>query len=266
VRTLRDGGRAANRRRCWRALARLAQVTALVLIAAGRAHAADDPPSMSEAARAAYDAGMAHFAARAFVAAAQDFRAAYAIDPRREIRFAEAQATRLAGDCPQALALYQAFLDSGPPPQQIEATRLAMSRCREVPAAGPPGVAAAAGIPTKSPQPSSTVALTTHAPAAPASATPIWRDKLGLSLGGAALASWAVAIGFGVAAGRADADARAAPRYDLAEERRHVAEDRARWAQGAALLAGAFTAGAAGRWLWIGLHRSTPVLGAEGRF
>jgi hypothetical protein len=101
----------------------------------------------------------------------------------------------------------------------------------------------------------------------PAGPRPIWwRDRIGLSLGAGALVSWAVALGVGIAAARADSDAGAASSYDGFEDRRHVAEARARWARGAAALGAALTAGAASRFVWVGWTRSAPVLGVEGRF
>lgn len=89
---------------------------------------------MSPEARVRYDAGMAHYGGKDFAAAIREFRAAFTIEPRREFVFAEAQATRLLGDCPGAVALYRRFLEMAPPPQQVEATRIAMARCEGIPA------------------------------------------------------------------------------------------------------------------------------------
>ena len=61
----------------------------------------------------------------------QALRAAYALEPRREILFAEAQATRLGGDCRAAVPLYERFLATDPPPRQVEAARIALGRCRD---------------------------------------------------------------------------------------------------------------------------------------
>jgi hypothetical protein len=54
-------------------------------------------------AKARYDEAMKLYAAHQYRAAIVQLEAAYAIDPRREILFAQAQATRLAGDCAAAL-------------------------------------------------------------------------------------------------------------------------------------------------------------------
>jgi hypothetical protein len=235
-------------------LARLAVLTALLRPQA--AIATDEAPAaaMAPEVRAQYDAGMAHYTAREFAAAARAFHAAYAVDPRREILFAEAQATRLAGDCAAAVGLYQAFLATQPPQQQVEATQLALARCRDVQAPAPllpPVLASSAGSTPPSPPPPHPI---------------WWRDRVGLSLAAGALVSWGIALGFGVAAARADKDARAVANYDVAEERRHAAEDRARWAQRAAIAGAAFTTAATGRFVWVGLHRATPIVGVEGRF
>jgi hypothetical protein len=225
---------------------------------------------MTAEARALYDTGMSSYSARAFAEAAQAFHAAYALDPRREILFAEAQATRLSGDCATAVPLYQAFLASAPPPQQIEATELALARCREVPtapvrpAAGP-ARPADKQPPTPAPVLFPPARLAISAPAT-APAAMWWRDRPGLSLAAVGVAGWAVTLGLTLAAAHADGDARAAVSYDGAQDRRHVAEGRARWAQRIALGAAAFTTAAAARFVWVGVARSTPVVGAAGRF
>ena len=69
---------------------------------------------MHPAAQALYDRALAAFAARDYPAAIRDTEAGYAIDPRREFLFAEAQAKRLAGDCRGAVVLYQRFLTTAP--------------------------------------------------------------------------------------------------------------------------------------------------------
>lgn len=92
---------------------------------------------MSAAARRLYDAGMQSYATRDYVAAAQSFAQAYAIDPQREILFAQAQATRLGGDCPAAVPLYRRFLATDPPARQVDATRIALARCETAAAASP---------------------------------------------------------------------------------------------------------------------------------
>jgi hypothetical protein len=229
----------------------------LIRAAVARAEGQDGP--MFAAAQVRYDEGMSLYAARAFSAAAQAFHAAYVIDPRREILFAEAQATRLGGDCPTAIGLYQAFLATAPPAQQIEATRLALGRCHEpTPVAAPGPVAPPFVAPVISPPGRAAPAFVPH--------RRWWRDPAGLSLGAAAIVSWSAAIGLALAAARADTQAQEAPNYQEFEARRGVAEDRAHWGQRAAVVGALFTAAATSRFLWVGLARATPVAGVEGRF
>jgi hypothetical protein len=76
------------------------------------------------------------YAERAFDAAVREFQSGFALEPRREFLFAEAQAHRLAGRCDRALPLYERFLASGPSPLQREAARLAVERCVRATPAG----------------------------------------------------------------------------------------------------------------------------------
>jgi hypothetical protein len=73
--------------------------------------------------------GLGHYAARDFHRAIAEFEAAFALAPRPELLFAEAQAFRLDGDCPRALELYHRFLATHPPPLQVQATQLGLDRC-----------------------------------------------------------------------------------------------------------------------------------------
>jgi hypothetical protein len=228
------------------------------LLAAGSlappAARAEDPAGVDAAAvaRAHHQAGLARYAARDFAAAAREFAAAYALDPRRESLFAEAQATRLGGDCTTATRLYRDFLATAPPQQQVEATTLALARC-EAPAAVVP-----------------LVPPVTRAPAAsllaPAARAPWWRDQPGLLLSGGAALGFAVAGGFLAAALHADGQAGEAGGYRTYDERRQVAEDRARWAGRAALAGLALAAGAGGRFLWVRFGSGSASGGMEGRF
>lgn len=96
-----------------------------------------------------YMRALALFAEREYAAAAAEFQASYALEPRREALFGQAQATRLAGDCATAKPLYEAFLATNPSPQQQEATRLALARCpgQTVPATAAPVPATAVPVP-----------------------------------------------------------------------------------------------------------------------
>jgi hypothetical protein len=84
---------------------------------------------MSPEAAAHYQRGLDLYASRDYGAAVEELQKGFAIDPRREFLFAEAQALRLAGDCEKAIVLYQSFMASNPTPVQMQAARLGLDRC-----------------------------------------------------------------------------------------------------------------------------------------
>jgi tetratricopeptide (TPR) repeat protein len=207
----------------------------------------DEPTPMRAEARARYEEGLGHYGAGRYPAAIAALQAAYAIDPRREILFAEAQATRLGGDCPRAMALYERFLATDPPARQVEATQLALNRCRQALAAAPVRPPAEPG--PRQPPPGTGL----RAPAPPpASRGPWYRDVTGGVLAAGALACAGVATGFLWAAHRADQRARQPGiDYGTFESPRQLAERR--MAVGAAALAAGVALGmaASGRYLWL---------------
>jgi hypothetical protein len=232
-------------------------LSVVLALAWPRAAAGEDlSPPLSPAARELYEAGLGHYAARRFPAAIEALRAAYALEPRREILFAEAQATRLGGDCRAAVPLYQRFLDTDPPTRQVEAARIALARCRDavenppgpVPAVGPPVPAPAPVSPPVSP-PLAPVAAVVAAPAAP---PPWYRDPTGAVLAGSAIVAIGTGTGFMISAFRANDEAERGPRYRDYETHRIPAENRQR--TGRLLLLGGAVLGvaAAGRYLWVG--------------
>lgn len=173
---------------------------------------------MTAAARAHYERGLAAFAARDFAGAIRAFELGFAVDARREFLFAEAQAYRLAGDCGRAVPLYDRFLASAPAPIQIEATRLALDRCRRL----PPTPAAPRG----------TTAPTTPPPVAAAERPRWWRDPWAATALGAGVVALGIGVGFAVASDRARDEAESpsttsypafARRWTTAENRRTVA-------------------------------------------
>jgi tetratricopeptide (TPR) repeat protein len=103
----------------------------------GAANAAEQPVSTNPEAEAQYRVGIQRANAKDYDGAIRALQAAYAIDPRREILFAWAQAERLSGDCDDAIPLYRRFLDSDPPARQVEAARFHLERCEQVVAARP---------------------------------------------------------------------------------------------------------------------------------
>jgi tetratricopeptide (TPR) repeat protein len=219
------------------------------ILAAGlpaRTARGDEPTPMRAEARARYEEGLGHYGAGRYAAAIAALQAAYAIDPRREILFAEAQATRLAGDCPRAMALYERFLATDPPARQVEATQLALNRCRQA-------LAAATARPPADPAPPQQPGTGLRAPVLPpAPRGPWYRDVTGGVLAGGALACAGVATGFLWAAHRADQRARQPGiDYGTFESPRRLAERRMA-VGGAALVAGvALGMAASGRYLWL---------------
>ena len=85
---------------------------------------------MDPEAKVHLDRAVAHYAAKAYDAAIVEFRASYAIEPRRELLFAWAQAERLRGNCAAAVPLYRKVLDGQPSQQQAEIARAHLDRCR----------------------------------------------------------------------------------------------------------------------------------------
>jgi len=164
------------------------------------------PVPMTGEPRAHYEQGLRLYGDHDYPAAIREFEAGFALEPRREFLFAEAQAYRLAGDCARAIPLYERFLGSGPSPLQVDATRLALDRCARLPAAKAPLVAPA------TPQPRVAAAPVPVMPAASAS-RPWWHDRWALGALGAGVASAGVGLGFVLAAHSAADQANLATHY-----------------------------------------------------
>jgi tetratricopeptide (TPR) repeat protein len=204
-------------------------------------------------AKARYDEAMTLYAAHQYRAAIIELEAAYALDPRREILFAQAQATRLAGDCPAALPLYDRFLASNPPLPQVEATRIAVARCE--------AAALAASAPPRPVTPPPAIAVPPPPP-------PRWYND---RAGGALLGAGLVGVGAGAAliasAHSADNQARAVTdRYDTAVGLRDRAERRWAWGLGAIVTGSALIAAGAGRYVWVDLHPAGALVSAGAHF
>lgn len=93
--------------------------------------------AQEDKARALFDEGLAHFQAREYEAAIEAFDRAFALDPRPEYLFAQAQAERLSGDCPSAIVLYRRFLELSPPEKHARAANEAIDRCERALASRP---------------------------------------------------------------------------------------------------------------------------------
>jgi tetratricopeptide (TPR) repeat protein len=141
---------------------------------------------MRPEARALYDRGLAFYQAKDYPDAIRAFEEGFALEPRREFLFANAQARRLAGDCRGAVPLYQRFLEKDPPPVQASATQIALGRCARQMAAerlAPPTIVA-----PKTP----VVPL----PAAPPPPPPWTHDRWGAALLATGVVGLAVGGGF----------------------------------------------------------------------
>ncbi len=203
----------------------VAAVLLAALAATGRVAPAyaDDDQALSPGARAHLDRGLSEYDAGNFRAAAVEFQAAYAIDPRREILYVWAQAERLAGDCEQAAILYRKFLALDPPGDEAAKARARLADCE---------AALRTARPVASPPPP---VVARHAPPAP----PWYRDGVGASL----LATGVLVAGAGgvlVATGRGEPEAGDYDAYDRAATR----ADRRWWIGVGGLAAGGLLAAA----------------------
>jgi hypothetical protein len=201
---------------------------------------AESEGPMHPAAQALYNRALAAFAARDYPAAIRDTEAGYAIDPRREFLFTEAQAKRLAGDCRGAVVLSQRFLPTAPPQVQVDATHIALARCAQELASRPP-----------------VVVLTPPAAPAPAPRPPPprwWRDPWGLSLAAAGVAGLGVGLGWFVAAETARGDAGNAASWAVYQARWSTAESRRDVALVAATIGAAALIAAGARFVIVRRH------------
>ena len=190
---------------------------------------------MHPAAQALYDRALKGFETRDYAAAVRDLEAGFALDPRREFLFAEAQAHRLNGDCKSAVPLYKKFLDTDPDDVQVNAAHIALARCAEQMATAPAPPAPS----TKAP-PIGTSAPVDPPPRAPAPVAPWYKDTIGGVLLGTGVAALAAGTGFSFAALSARDDAnQSAENYPDFTSRWSTARGRSR------IAAGAFAAGAA---------------------
>lgn len=198
---------------------------------------------MKPEARALYDQGLALFQAKDYAGAIRVLERGFALEPRREFLFTNAQARRLSGDCRGAVPLYQRFLEMSPPPVQASATHIALARCAQQLAATP----TAPVVPI----------LPRPAPPPPPSA-PWWHDRAGAALLGAGIVGLGVGTGFLVASFSArpadDAGEAGAP-YDDFSQRAAKADQRLTIAVVSLAAGGALAAGGIARYAWV-RHRA----------
>jgi hypothetical protein len=199
--------------------------------------AAEMEGPMHPDARALYDRALTRFDSHDYAAAIADLEAGYALDPRRDFLFAEAQAKRLGGDCGGAVALYQRFLGTGPPVVQANAAQIALGRCAQE-LANRPRVVVTAPPPASVPPP-------------PPPPSKWWRDPWGLTFGTAGVVAVGVGIGYLAASSAARSDANASP--NLADYMQHwsTAETRFDLAIGALAIGGGLAATGVTRFLIV---------------
>jgi tetratricopeptide (TPR) repeat protein len=187
--------------------ARRAAALALVAIAplalglpARAQPASPAPPALDERARPHLEAGLRAYEAGDFATAVAELEAGLAIDPAPVFRYALGQVERRRGDFGKAIAHYEAFLAAVHDPQQAEAARIQLARCREALAAEAPPPS-----PPSPPPPSPTDAPPAEAPA---EARPRWwTDGWGGALAVVGVVGVALGVGLVVEANQRIADA-----------------------------------------------------------
>jgi tetratricopeptide (TPR) repeat protein len=117
-----------------------------------------EPPSSVEAAQNRYLSGKKYFEAKQYAVAADEFAAAYQLDPQAKfLLFNLGLARRLAGACQEAIEAYRTLLDAGPPKQLAANTQVGIDRCEKIVATLPepskPEPAAEPPLPKPKPRP-----------------------------------------------------------------------------------------------------------------
>jgi tetratricopeptide (TPR) repeat protein len=220
------------------------------------------PVSVPEpsAAKKRYDEGLAAYAEHRFAEAIAAFAEAYALEERAEILFAWAQATRLAGQCDEAEALFQKFLLTHPPVAQVEAAEIAMKRCE----------------PAKTPVPiavSPTVPVVVLPPPVVKEATPVQSSAIARHRDGLGGALVSVGV-FSAVAGAAlllsaheNADPGQAPEsYQSYYDRYRSAQSRSRWGVGLLIGGGAMLLAGGARFASLVWYDSGAGVKVGGRF
>jgi hypothetical protein len=189
---------------------------------------------MHPAAQALYDRALKKFETHDYAGAIADLEEGFALDPRRELLFAEAQAKRLGGDCRGAVVLYQRFLTTKPPALQIDATQIALARCAQELARKPE------------------VMIVAPPPTPPRPTPPRWtHDPWGLALTGTGMAALGIGLGYLVAAASARSDANHAATYASYQSLWSTAGTRLDVAVGALAIGAALSATGVTRFLLV---------------
>jgi len=117
----------------WRSLATIVAIL-IVFDADARAEPVRfEPPSPIEAAQARYVRGKQYFEAKQYAVAADEFAAAYQLDPQSKfLLFNLGVARRMAGACKEAIEAYRALLDAEPPKQLATNAQVGIERCEKI--------------------------------------------------------------------------------------------------------------------------------------
>jgi tetratricopeptide (TPR) repeat protein len=199
------------------------------------------PLKMTPAAQALYDRGLSLYQSKEYAAAIKAFEEGFALEPRREFLFANAQARRLAGDCRGAVPLYQRFLEMQPPAVQASATHIALARCAQQMAAERPAPPPVLVLPSAPPP-------------------PWWHDRAGAALLGAGVVALGVGGGFLAASFAALPDASAGD-YAAYAAARATADSRHTIAVLGFVGGGALAAAGVARYAWVRhARRARPTL------
>lgn len=110
-----------------------AHYVAFALVAASASVHADPPPTAKAKAEAKehVQAGTKLYNVQDYAKAADEYQAAYLLDPKPEYLYALAQTQRLSGDCDKAVRSYEAFIRAKPKADQIEKAQKNIERCQE---------------------------------------------------------------------------------------------------------------------------------------
>ncbi|MDX2093334.1 MAG: hypothetical protein SFX73_36155 [Kofleriaceae bacterium] len=88
-------------------------------------------PAHADDAQTHIDEGTKHFNVQRYDRAAEEYQAAYLIDPKPEYLYAVAQAQRLAGDCAKSVQSYRAYLRTQPADVDRAKAETNLARCLE---------------------------------------------------------------------------------------------------------------------------------------
>lgn len=225
----------------------MTRATLAILLLLAAAPAGADPATAEAHERAAAE----YFRVGNFEAALVEFRAAYALDPKPDYLYAMAAIEEQRGGCAAAIDLYERFLATDPPAEDVAVAREAIAACKQK-----------LGV-VERPPPEPRAEPSTPPPER--RRVPFYRDVLGTSLVGAGAVATGVGLAFYLGA-RDEAAAAEEPgltreEYDARWRR---AQDRRRWATIVGGAGVAVLAAGAVRWVTFERWEETPVSVAIG--